>query len=256
MTVSIIMPYYNAEKYIKETVEAIIAQTYSDWELLIVNDCSPSPATAETLKEVAAMDDRIKVLNADKNGGAGVARNIGIKAAQGRYLAFCDSDDWWYPTKLEEQLDFMQNNGYEFTCTYYEDANEELVPYYTMKQADKQNYKSMILGCNIGTPGVIIDTKRIGKKYMPNLRKAEDWGFWMTILKEVDYLYTYPKALWKYRHIQGSETSNKLKMLKAVVEMYQKVLGFSTLKAWFISLFCFLPSNIMKKMKKIKTKLA
>ncbi len=251
MNVSIIMPYYNAEKYIKETVESIIAQTYKDWELLIVNDCSPNQATTSTLNEIAAMDDRIKILNAEKNGGAGLARNIGIKAAQGRYLAFCDSDDWWYPTKLEEQLRFMQDNGYEFTCTYYEDANEDLQPYYTMKQADMQNYKSMITGCNIGTPGVIIDTKRIGKKYMPNLRKAEDWGFWMIILKEVNYLYTYPKALWKYRHIQGSETSNKLKMLKAVVEMYHTVLGFNKLKAWSIAVFLFLPCNIIKKLKKL-----
>ena len=111
MQVSIIMPYYNAAAYIRETVESIIAQTYTDWELIIVDDCSPAHETAEVLRGVASMDSRIRVMRADKNGGAGVARNIGIKAAEGRYIGFCDSDDWWYPDKLEEQLRFMQDNG-------------------------------------------------------------------------------------------------------------------------------------------------
>lgn len=251
MQVSIIMPYYNATTYILETIEAIIAQTYKDWELIIVDDCSSAPETAEILKQVADMDERIKVLRAEKNGGAGLARNIGIKVAQGRYIGFCDSDDWWYPTKLEEQLKFMHDNSYELTCTWYEDANEQLESYYTMKQPFRQSYKSMITGCNIGTPGVLFDTKRIGKKYMPPLRRAEDWGLWMNILKEVDYIYTYPKALWKYRHIVGSETSNKWVMLKAVVNMYRTVLEMNILKAWFTGLFIFLPNNILKKLKKI-----
>ena len=250
MNVSIVMPYYNAEKYIKETVQAIIAQTYRDWELIIVDDCSPALETVEVLKSVKAMDERIRVLRAKMNGGAGLARNIGIEEAQGRYLAFCDSDDWWYPTKLEEQLHFMEDNNYPFTCTWYEDANEQLETYYTMKQSERQTYMSMISGCNVGTPGVMIDIEKLGKKYMPNLRRAEDWGLWMMYLRDTEYLVTYPKALWKYRHIPGSETSNKWKQMQAVVEMYQMVLGFSKVKAWSVALFVFLPNNIWKKLKK------
>ena len=250
MNVSIIMPYYNAAKYIKETVEAIIAQTYPDWELIIVDDCSPAPETAAVLQEVEAMDSRIKVIKAEVNGGAGAARNLGIAAAQGRYLAFCDSDDWWYPTKLEEQLKFMEENNYPFTCTWYEDADENLNPYYTMKQDPKQSYKQMLSGCNVGTPGVMIDLFVLGKKQMPSLRRAEDWGLWMLYLRDTDYLCTYPKALWKYRHIPGSETSNKWKMLKSVVDMYQQVLGMSAFSSWFMSLCIFLPKNIIKKLKK------
>ena len=82
------------------------------------------------------------------------------------------------------------------------------------------------------------------------MRRAEDWGLWMMYLKDTDYLYTYPKALWKYRHIPGSETSNKWKQMKAVVEMYQQVLGMSLLKAWCVCAFIFLPKNIWKKLKK------
>lgn len=251
MQVSIIMPYYNSAQYIKETIDAIIAQTYKDWELIIVDDCSPAPETVEVLKDVVDMDTRIKVIRAEKNGGAGLARNIGIKVAEGRYMAFCDSDDWWYPTKLEEQIKFMQEKGYPFTCTWYEDANDKLEPYYTMKQDEKQSFQSMISGCNVGTPGVMIDIKVLGKKYMPALRRAEDWGLWMEYLRETDYLHTYPKVLWKYRHISGSETTNKWKQVKAVVVMYQRVLKFNPLEAWCVCIFVFLPKNIMKKLKKV-----
>ena len=144
----------------------------------------------------------------------------------------------------------MQDNNYPFTCTWYEDADENLNPYYTMKQDPKQSYKQMLSGCNVGTPGVMIDLSVLGKKQMPSLRRAEDWGLWMLYLRDTNYLYTYPKALWKYRHIPGSETSNKWKMLKSVVDMYQQVLGMSAFSSWFMSVCIFLPKNIIKKLKK------
>lgn len=244
------MPYYNAAKYIFETVTAIINQTYRDWELIIVDDCSSAPETAEVLGNVKNMDERICILRTKINGGAGVARNIAIEEAKGHYIAFCDSDDWWYPTKLEEQIKFMEDNNYPFTCTWYEDTNEKLVPYYTMKQNEKQTYKSLISGCNIGTPGVVINTRILGKKFMPNLRRAEDWGLWMMYLRDTEYLVTYPKVLWKYRHVPGSETSNKWKQIKAVIAMYQEVLGFSIVKAYMVCFCIFLPKNIWKKLKK------
>lgn len=248
--VSIVIPYYNASQYIMETVESIIAQTYTNWELIIVDDCSTWHDTKSVLDKVQQMDRRIMVLHTTHNGGAGRARNVGIEAAKGRYIAFCDSDDWWYPTKLEEQLRFMQSHGYEFTCTYYEDVYENLTPYYIMKQPMRQSMRDLIVGCNIGTPGVIYDTKRIGKHYFPPLRKAEDWGAWIGILKSVNYIYTYVKPMWKYRHVPGSETSNKLRMFKPVVDMYQMVLGYGKCRAWATCIFIFLPKNVWKKIKK------
>lgn len=250
MQVSIIMPYYNSAKYIKETVAAIIAQTYVDWELIIVDDCSPDPETQIVLGSVAEMDSRIRIMGTETNSGAGTARNIGIEAAQGRFLAFCDSDDWWYPTKLEEQLNFMSENAYPFTCTWYEDANEELEVYYTMRQPAKQSFEELLQGNNVGTPGVMIDTSILGKKMMPNMRRSEDWALWLTYLKYTEYLYTYPKALWKYRHISASESSNKWKMMTSVVDMYKLVVGYSTVRAWTYAMFVFLPKNIIKKLKK------
>ena len=119
-----------------------------------------------------------------------------------------------------------------------------------MKQDSKQSYKQMLSGCNVGTPGVMIDLSVLGKKQMPSLRRAEDWGLWMLYLRDTAYLHTYPKVLWKYRHIPGSETSNKWKMLKSVVDMYQQVLGMSSFSSWFMSVCVFLPKNIIKKLKK------
>ena len=144
----------------------------------------------------------------------------------------------------------MENNNYPFTCTWYEDANEKLEPYYTMKQDAKNSYQSMKSGCNIGTPGVMVNLEKLGKKYMPNLRRAEDWGLWMEYLRDTDYLYTYPKVLWKYRHIPGSETSNKFKQMQAVVDMYKLVIGMNPISAWMYCTFVFLPKNILKKLRK------
>lgn len=251
MLVSIIMPYYNAASFIDETVNAILSQTEQDWELIIVNDCSTDPATKDVLSAIQKKDERIIVLNAERNCGAGVSRNLGIIQAGGRYIAFCDADDWWYPTKLEEQIEFMRENEFSFTCTYYEDTDEHLTPYYIMKQPPKQDFRMLLRGCNVGTPGVMYDTHMIGKMFFPPLRKAEDWGLWLTILNKVDFIYTLPKPLWKYRHITGSETSNKRLMIAAVIKMYKEVLGFSPIQASLYCFFVFLPNNIMKKLRKL-----
>lgn len=251
MTVSIIIPYYNAEKYIRETVSSIIAQSFKDWEMIIVDDCSPRECTRSVLESVKDMDNRILVIKTNENCGAGGARNEGLKVAKGRYIAFCDADDWWYPSKLEEQLCFMQHNNYAFTCTYYEDARENLEPYYIMRQSEKQDYNQLKKGCNIGTPGVVYDTEVLGKCYFPVLRRAEDWGCWLVMLKKTDYIYTLPKPLWKYRHIGGSETGNKRVMMESVVRMYKEVLGYGSVKAWLYGMFVFLPANILKKIRKV-----
>lgn len=244
------MPFYNDRAYVSDSVHSIINQSFKDWELIIIDDCSPNKDAVEELKRIGQLDSRISVLTASVNGGGGNARNIGIKAAKGRFIAFCDSDDWWYPTKLEEQVNFMLENQYEFTCSYYEDAYEDLTPYYTMKQSLKQSFDDLIKGCNIGTPGVVYDTERIGKIYMPNLRRAEDWGTWLNILQKVDFIHTYPKVLWKYRHVAKSASSNKLKSSLSVIEMYQSVLKYSRIKSLYVFFFVFLPLNILKKLSK------
>ena len=117
--VSIITPAYNAAAYIAETIESVIAQTYTNWEMLIVNDCSKDN-TAEIIQNYAAKDKRIKLINLKQNSGAAVARNTAIQNAKGRYIAFLDSDDLWKKEKLQKQIQFMQQNGYAFIYSSYE----------------------------------------------------------------------------------------------------------------------------------------
>ena len=122
--VSIITPSYNSAEFISETIESIIAQTYTNWELLITDDCS-TDNTSEIVNKYIRKDNRVKFFQLPQNSGAGVARNNSIKEAKGRFLAFCDSDDAWYPNKLEKQLSFMLENEYAFTCTSYDCYNED-----------------------------------------------------------------------------------------------------------------------------------
>lgn len=247
--ISIIIPYYNATKYIKETIESIIAQTYEEWELIIIDDCSTDPETVNILQIIKNLDSRIRILHTEKNGGAGYARNIGIREALGRYIAFCDSDDWWYPNKLEKQLLFMQNNGYEFTFTDYEDCDENLNVLHTFKQRPILTLEEAQKGCSVGTPGAMYDTSRIGKLYMPNIRRSEDWGLWLKILQRTKNAYAYPEALWKYRHLPGSVSSFKFAAFLCVVQMYQEVLGFSKCKSYLYFFFIFMPTYVLKRIK-------
>lgn len=251
MIVSIIMPFFNGKDFFADTVNSIINQTFTDWELIIVDDCSTDKDAVDLLHKVALKDPRIKVLKTLKNGGAGLARNVGIEESIGRYIAFCDSDDWWYPTKLEKQLSFMRTNRLSFVCSYYEDADDNLKVYYTMKQPLVMTEKDLKYGCSVGTPGVVYDVEILGKEYMPMMRRGEDWVCWLNIIKKAKTLNVYPEPLWKYRHHAVSETSNKLVMIKNVIDVYQKAFGYSKLKSIFITIFIFIPKNILKKVRKI-----
>ena len=125
--VSIIMPSYNTAKYIKNSVNSVLAQTYQNWELLIVEDCS----TDNTMEVLSTFDDeRIKVFVNERNSGAALSRNFALRQAKGRWIAFLDSDDIWHPQKLEKQIAFMEQNGYAFTFTDYRiRLNGEWLPY-------------------------------------------------------------------------------------------------------------------------------
>lgn len=245
------MPFYNGKAYFIDTVESIINQTFTDWELLIVDDCSTNLDSLELLERVSLIDNRITILKSTVNRGAGATRNIGIKHAKGRYIAFCDSDDWWYSDKLAKQLRFMQHNDYSFVCSFYEDADENLNVYYTTRQPLVLTENNLKYGCSVGTPGVIYDTDRIGKIYMPTMRRGEDWVCWLKTIKYAKELHVYPEPLWKYRHVSASESSNKLAMIKNVIEVYRTAFGYSELRSIIVTFFIFIPKNILKKIRKL-----
>lgn len=176
--VSIVTPSYNCEKYIGETIESIIAQTYPNWELLITDDVSTDKST-EIIRRYIEKDSRIKLLKLQVNSGAGVARNNSIKNAKGRFIAFCDSDDRWYPQKLERQLSFMQEKQCALSFTSYDICNEnsELCGY--VECLPILNIRKILRDNGIGCLTAMYDTKIIGKHFMPNMRKRQDWCLWI-----------------------------------------------------------------------------
>ena len=244
--VSIVMPMYNSEKFLVEAIESVIAQSYTNWELLITDDCS-SDKSFTIAQLYVQKDERIRLFTLDKNSGAAVARNNSIKKARGRFLAFIDSDDWWYPDKLESQIDFMTRNKIEFCFSAFEYANENLDVTGVSFKPIKISYSSMKLDCNVGTPGVVIDTKRLGKIYMPVIGISEDWATWIKVTQKTGYAYAINRPLWKYRSVKDSLSSNKLRLVKGNIHMYRKVLGYSKVKSFLVFMFLFLPHYFCKR---------
>lgn len=221
--VSIITANYNCENFISDTIESVLSQTYENWEMIIVDDVS-SDNSVEIIKSYIKQDSRIKLIELEINSGAAVARNRAIKEAKGRYIAFLDSDDLWLPKKLELQISYMQKYCYDFTYTDYNLIDENNVQYGdTFKAKNKVSYKDLLKTCTIGCLTVIYDTKQLGKVYMPLIRKRQDYGLWLKILKEIDNAYCLPEALSIYRTRNNSISSNKIKASQYQWKIYREV---------------------------------
>lgn len=245
--VSIITPCYNSSDFIAETIESIMAQTYTNWELLITEDCSKDN-TLEIARSYADKDARIKVFQLEKNSGGGVARNNSIEHAQGRYIAFCDSDDRWHPEKLERQIGFMQKNNYGFSYTSYMTCDEDGEIKGIVIAPRKITFSSNKRDNKIGCLTAIYDTEKVGKVFLPIIRKRQDWGLMMRILKKCNIAYGMKEPLASYRLREGSISHGKMDLIKYNIGVYQDVLGWSRLRAVLFFLFVFLPSHIKKKL--------
>ncbi|MGD6778614.1 teichuronic acid biosynthesis protein TuaG [Sutcliffiella horikoshii] len=221
--VSIITPSYNAEKFIEETVKSVQDQSVTDWEMIIVDDCS-SDSTRDILHRLAGLDSRIKVVLLKENGGAAVARNTALEHAKGRYIAFLDSDDQWKPNKLEKQLTFMKENNYAFTFTAYDLMNEngDLLNK-TIGAPEKIDYKGLLKNTIIGCLTVILDKDQVGEVRMPNIRTRQDFALWLSVLREGHIAYGMSEPLSVYRLVEGSISSNKLKTAKRNWYVYREI---------------------------------
>ena len=201
--VSIIMPTYNCGRFIHESIDSVLAQTYTNWELIIVDDCS----TDNTSEVVASFDDpRIHYLQNEQNEGAAITRNRALREAQGRYIAFLDSDDVWMPDKLEQQIAFMQQNGYAFTYHDYIEIDEHSQPLgIHVSGKNHVNSFDMKSCCWPGCLSVLYDTEVIGCIQIPDIRKNNDSAMWLQAIRKAD-CYLLPKTLAKYRRRTGSIT--------------------------------------------------
>lgn len=236
MSVTIIMPSYDSEKFIIESVESVLAQTYSKWELIIVDDCSPDDSNRIITKYVDN-DSRIKLIKLQKNSGPAIARNMAIETANGRYIAFLDSDDVWLPNKLEKQIKFMQDNDLAFTYSSYKlvgEDNEDLGLFITK---DKISYFDMLKTCSVGCLTAIYDTEKIGKQYMPLILKRQDYGLWLKILKLIGKTMGILEPLATYRIRKNSVSSNKVKAAKYQWKIYREIEKLSFLKSLYYFAF-------------------
>lgn len=231
--VSIIMPTYNCAKFIGRTLDSAKAQTYKNWELIIVDDCS-TDNTKEIVEEYMKDDERIKYHVLGENSGAAVARTEAMKLAQGSYMAFLDSDDIWMPEKLERQIKWMEENGYAFSCTAYEQIDEDDKPLgRVIKTIKKTGYNRLLLDCPVGNSTVIYDVEKMGKFEVPNIRKRNDDALWLQMLKKEPYIWGMPDVLMQYRIRQNSISHNKLKVIKYHWKLYREIEHLSVIRSAF-----------------------
>lgn len=228
--VSIITPIFNSAEFLEQTIQSVISQTYQNWELIMVDDCSQDDSLL-IAKQYAEKDKRIKVIKLDKNSGAAVARNTAIAEANGRYIAFLDSDDLWLSKKLELQIKFMLSNDIAFSYTAYEKMNENGEVFELMGIPEQINYTQLLKTCVIGCLTVVYDVDRLGKIYMPINTKREDFATWLHILKKVDYAYGLTQPLAKYRVYSNQTSGKKVNMAKENWRLYRDLEKLSLLQA-------------------------
>ncbi|MCF6781779.1 glycosyltransferase family 2 protein [Stutzerimonas stutzeri] len=233
--VSIVMPVHNSERFLGESVSSVIAQLFCNWELILIDDCS-SDDSLRIASSCAEKDRRIKVVMLGENSGAAVARNKGIELAQGRYIAFLDSDDLWTPNKLGDQIAFMQDNDVAFCYSAYEKLDEVGNRFGVISVPQRVSYKDLLKVSSIGCLTAIYDTRHLGKIYMPLIRKRQDLGLWLKILKKIPYAYAAPGVLAKYRVRSDSISADKFSAAKYTWKLYRNVeqLGFFDASYYFM----------------------
>lgn len=230
MLVSIITPSYNSAHFIFDTIQSVLNQSFSDWEMIIVDDCS-TDSSVEVVQSFIAQDSRIRLIQLYENSGAAVARNAAIEAAQGRYISFLDGDDLWLPDKLERQLVFMQSNNYPFTYAAYDKIDVQGQVFGHIGVLDRVSYSDLLKMCSIGCLTAMYDTKYFGKVAMPLMRKRQDLGLWLRLLKRTDYAYGLNETLAQYRVRTDSISANKFNAAKFTWRLYRDVEGLSLSKA-------------------------
>jgi teichuronic acid biosynthesis glycosyltransferase TuaG len=227
--VSIITPNYNGVAFLAQTIKSVLDQTYTNWEMIIVDDCSNDNSSA-IVQRYAENDKRIKFTQLEKNAGAAITRNKAIELAQGAYIAFLDSDDLWLPDKLEEQLRSMEAKKSTFSHTSYALFDEKNNPLNTRTICSEWITNKDLVKYNwIGTSTVMYNAAVLGKHYMPDLRNRQDWALWLRLIKYSGEALFVDKPLTKYTVRSNSVSSNKLKLIKFHWLIYRQVEKFNAI---------------------------
>lgn len=231
--VSIITPCYNAVRYLSQTIESVIYQTFLDWEMLIVDDCS-SDNSRKIIESYASKDARIKYFRTDRpSGSPSLPRNIGIENAKGKHIAFLDADDLWLPDKLERQVKFMERNKYDLTYSFYEkmdwqgNRNKRII-----ETRDVTTYNKLLKSNSIPCLTSMIRKDVIGKTRFKQIPQ-EDFCFWLDILKKGVTAYNMKEVTALYREAKNSRSANKLDMFKGYWNVIRNHQNISFIPACF-----------------------
>lgn len=231
--VSIITPLYNSEKYISETIESVLSQSFGDWEMIIVDDCS-TDSSFQIAFGYTKKDKRIKLFKNETNLGVAATRNHGLRMATGKYIAFIDSDDLWAENKLERQIAFMSENKLAFSYSKYCTFNSDDKNKRKVVRVPKKMTANKILGNTaIACLTVMVNKEMVGDFYMPLIKHTEDNCTWQNILSRGFTAYGIQEVLSLYRVTSNSLTSNKKNAAKLQWKTYREYYHFSLVKTLF-----------------------
>lgn len=242
--VSVIMPAYNVAEFISDSITSVLNQSLTCWELIIVDDNS----TDDTVDRISPYldDPRIKLFVNKRNLGGAGSRNVAIKHAKGRYIAFLDSDDLWSKDKLEKQIFFMQKYDVGFTFGSYTNIDENGHRHEKINVPVKVNFSSLLKHNYIGCLTAVYDTKPHGKIYMPLVKKRQDFALWLELLKKFDYAYSININLGYYRIRDGSLSRSKSDAFRYYWHVLRNV-GNCSLFSASLNLTCYLIIVFIKK---------
>lgn len=231
--VSVIIPTFNSEKYISDTIVSVQNQTYQNWEIILVDDASTDQT--QTIITTFLTDKRIQFYPLKKNSGTGVTRNFGVSKAVGKYISFLDADDLWKPEKLEKQIDFLKKNNLPFTFSFYDCIDEQGNLLNRRIEAPRNLSYRQLFFCNyVGNLTGIYDVEYFRKISISNIRKRQDWMHWLTILKNIKTAKVVPESLALYRIRDNSLSTFKTALIQYNFAVYRQFHGFN----FIVSCFC------------------
>lgn len=229
--VSIISPGYNSARFYPDVIESVRAQTYADWELLVVIDEGTKDNTAELIEEWNQKDPRIKLIRVPQGRGLALARNYAMSIAEGQFIAFLDSDDMWMPKKLESQLAFMKKNNLTISCTAFRRVNEDLSKTGHLIPVPKEiTYETLLVNNVMGCLTVMFDQRATGLQTFLET-KHEDYLLWLSILKKGHQGGGLNEDLARYRIVKNSRSANKLEMVAFRWKILTEHQGLNALEA-------------------------
>lgn len=242
------MPLYNGEAWLEEAIDSLRAQSYQNWELIVVDDASTDKGP-ELVEGYCALDPRIRLLHLETNSGAALARNRALEQVRGRYVAYLDADDRWRPDKLEKQLRFMEERDCGFSCCSYQVMEESGRLRRQVQMPPKLDYKGFLSHNLLQTVGIMVDLEKVNRDLlvMPNLRRRQDAATWLQILKAGHCCYGLPQVLAEYRRTKHSLSSNKLLAVRGMWHLYRKVERLPLL----FSCFCFVRYALLAVWKRL-----